>query len=101
MIICFHFLCPSQAAREVAAPKKSLLFRSDDKASEKNESLDDSYEESTENIDDDNDETVPNWFRLLDQQSIEPDNEERDNSSNQEVGCVVSKETVGLRWGER
>ncbi|XP_015762792.1 PREDICTED: 1-phosphatidylinositol 3-phosphate 5-kinase-like [Acropora digitifera] len=85
MIICFHFLCPAQAAREVAAPKKSLLFRSDDKASEKNESLDDSYEESTENIDDDNDETVPNWFRLLDQQSIEPDNEERDDSSNQEL----------------
>ena len=101
MIICFHFLCLAQAAREVAAPKKSLLFRSDDKASEKNESLDDSYEESTENIDDDNDETVPNWFRLLDQQSIEPDNEERDNSSNQEVGCLVSKETVVLRQWER
>ena len=90
VIIRFHVLCPTQAAREVAAPKRSSLFWSDDKATEKDESLDDSYEKSTANIDDDNDETVPNWFRLLDQQSTEPDSEERDTSNNQEVDYYFS-----------
>ncbi|XP_068752478.1 1-phosphatidylinositol 3-phosphate 5-kinase-like isoform X2 [Montipora capricornis] len=81
---------PGVAARELASPKKSSLFWSEDKAVEKNESISHSYEHHTENVDDDNDETVPHWFRQLGQHSTEPAIVESDTSNNQELPGKLS-----------